>query len=65
MLLGRASVIITGWGNSSKAQYTEKQVNQILSRLHEDTAQLRRGLVAYQLMARDTAVGSGKYWRLE
>jgi predicted transcriptional regulator len=45
--------------------YTEKQVNQILSRFHEDTAQLRRGLVAYQLMARDTAVGGGKYWRLE
>jgi DNA-binding transcriptional ArsR family regulator len=46
-------------------KYTEKQVNQILFRFHEDTAQLRRGLVAYQLMARDTAVGGGKYWRLE
>ena len=46
-------------------KYTEKQVNQILSRFHEDTAQLRRGLVAHQLMARDTAVGGGKYWRLE
>ena len=45
-------------------KYTEKQVNQILSRFHEDTAQLRRGLVAYQLMARD-AGGGGKYWRLE
>jgi hypothetical protein len=46
-------------------KYTEKQVNQTLSRFHEDTAQLRRGLVEYQLMARDTAVGGGKYWRLE
>ena len=45
-------------------KYTEKQVNQTLSRFHEDTAQLRRSLVAYQLMARDTAVGGGKYWRL-
>jgi DNA-binding transcriptional ArsR family regulator len=44
-------------------KYTEKQVNQILSRFHEDTAQLRRGLVAYQLMAREG--GGGKYWRLE
>ena len=46
-------------------KYTEKQVNQTLSRFHEDTAQLRRGLVEYQLMARDAAVGGGKYWRLE
>ena len=43
-------------------KYTEKQVNQILSRFHEDTAQLRRGLVSYQLMAREG--GGGKYWRL-
>jgi predicted transcriptional regulator len=46
-------------------KYTEKQVNQTLSRFHEDTAQLRRGLVEYQLMARDTVVGGSKYWRLE
>jgi ArsR family transcriptional regulator len=46
-------------------KYTEKQVNQTLSRFHEDTAQLRRGLVANQLMARDMAVSGGKYWRLE
>jgi len=44
-------------------KYTEKQVNQILSHFHEDTAQLRRGLVAHQLMAREG--GGGKYWRLE
>ena len=35
----------------------------ILSRFHEDTAQLRRGMVAHQLMAREG--GGGKYWRLE
>jgi hypothetical protein len=44
-------------------KYTEKQVNQILSRFHEDTAQLRRGMVEHQLMAREG--GGGKYWRLE
>ena len=43
--------------------YTEKQVNQILSRFHEDTARLRRALVDHHLMAREG--GGGKYWRLE
>ena len=41
-------------------QYTEKQVNQILSQLHEDTATLRRELVDAKLMARD----HGVYWRV-
>jgi hypothetical protein len=43
------------------ARYSEKDVNQILARFHEDTAALRRGLVDYRLMARQ----SGVYWRLE
>ena len=41
-------------------QYPEKQVNQMLSQLHEDTATLRRELVDYKLMARD----HGVYWRV-
>jgi len=45
------------------ARYSEKQVNQILSRFHEDTATLRRDLVDYHLMAREG--GGGQYWRLE
>lgn len=46
-------------GNS----YTEKQVNKILSRFHEDTASLRRELVGAKLMARER--GGGEYWKLE
>lgn len=41
-------------------QYSEKQVNEILAQLHEDTATLRRGLVERRLMARD----HGVYWRV-
>jgi biotin operon repressor len=44
-------------------RYTEKQVNKILSRFHEDTASLRRGLVGAKLMAREG--GGGEYWKLE
>jgi predicted transcriptional regulator len=44
-------------------RYTEKQVNQILSFYHEDTADLRRNLVEFKLMAREG--GGGEYWRLE
>jgi DNA-binding HxlR family transcriptional regulator len=40
-------------------RYTEQQVNETLSALHEDTATLRRELVGYGLMARD----HGIYWR--
>lgn len=47
----------------SGARYSEKQVNDILSRFHEDTASLRRELVGYQLMAREG--GGGEYWRVE
>ena len=42
-------------------RYTEKQVNEILSRFNEDTASLRRGLIEYHLMQRE-ADGEA-YWR--
>jgi len=42
------------------ARYSEKQVNEILARFHDDTATLRRELVGYGLMARD----GGEYWRV-
>ncbi len=47
----------------SGARYSEKQVNEILSRFHEDTASLRRELVGYKLMAREG--GGGEYWRID
>ncbi|GAP09384.1 uncharacterized protein conserved in bacteria [Bellilinea caldifistulae] len=44
-------------------RYTEKEVNEILARYHEDTASLRRGLIESRLMARES---SGKeYWLVE
>ena len=44
-------------------RYTEKKVNEILSRFSDDTASLRRGLIEYRLMAREG--GGGEYWLLE
>ncbi len=44
-------------------RYSEKQVNETLSRFHADTASLRRELVGYKLMAREG--GGGEYWRVE
>ncbi len=44
-------------------RYSEKQVNEILSSYHEDTATLRRELVGYGLMKREG--GGGEYWRVE
>ena len=44
-------------------RYSERKVNEILSRYHEDTASLRRELVGYQLMEREG--GGGMYWRVE
>ena len=41
--------------------YSEKEVNALLKRRHEDTATLRRELIGERLMARD----SGRYWRSE
>ena len=44
-----------------KKNYSEKKVNEILSRYHEDTALLRRELVGYGLLKREG--GGGNYWR--
>jgi predicted transcriptional regulator len=43
-------------------RYSEKQVNEILSCYHEDTAKLRRNLVDFGYMDRE--VGGGSYWRV-
>ena len=43
-------------------RYTEKQVNEMLSHFHEDTATLRRELVGYGLLQRED--GGGRYWRV-
>ncbi len=40
-------------------RYPERQVNEMLGRFHEDTAMLRRELLAEGLMKRE----SGTYWR--
>lgn len=42
-------------------KYSEKKVNEILARYHEDTATLRRELVGAKLMKREG--GGGEYWR--
>jgi predicted transcriptional regulator len=39
--------------------YPEKQVNELLSRHHADTATLRRELIGYKILARE----SGEYWK--
>jgi hypothetical protein len=44
-------------------RYSEKQVNEILSQYHADTATLRRELVGFGLMKRNG--GGGEYWRIE
>lgn len=44
-------------------RYSEKQVNEILSAYHPDTASLRRELVGAKLMLREG--GGGDYWREE
>jgi hypothetical protein len=43
-------------------RYSEKRVNEILSKYHEDTATLRRELIGYGLMQREG--GGGEYWRV-
>lgn len=43
-------------------RYSEKQVNEILKRYHDDTATLRRELVGFGLMQREG--GGGAYWRV-
>ena len=42
--------------------YTEKEVNTILRRFHEDTASLRRYLVVAGLLARES--DGSRYWRI-
>ena len=46
-----------------QVRYSEKQVNEVLSQFHPDTATLQRELVGYRLM--DRQGGGGDYWRLE
>jgi len=43
------------------ARYSEKQVNEMLRPVHDDTATLRRALVDERLLARK----AGEYWRTE
>ena len=43
--------------------YTEKEVNQILRRFHEDTAGLRRDLVDANMLARIS--DGSRYWRVD
>jgi len=42
-------------------RYSEKQVNVIIRQFHEDTATLRRELIGYGWLKRE----SGVYWRIE
>ena len=44
-------------------RYSEKQVNEILSRYNEDTAYLRRSLVDLKYMAREP--DGSAYWRID
>lgn len=44
-------------------RYPEKEVNEILSRFHEDTASLRRELISENFMARTTS--GEEYWRVD
>lgn len=41
-------------------RYSEKQVNEILARYHPDTATLRRELVDYKMLLRES--GGAEYW---
>jgi predicted transcriptional regulator len=42
-------------------RYTEKQINEILSHYHQDTATLRRELIGYRILSR----AGGEYWKTE
>ena len=44
----------------SDRKYTEREVNDILTRYHEDYARLRRDLVDFGFLRRER--GGGKYW---
>lgn len=43
-----------------ESRYTEKQVNALISQIHEDYATIRRNLVEYGFMRRE--IGGGEYW---
>ena len=45
----------------SGRRYNEKQVNEILTRFHKDIATLRRELIVYKMLERE----SGEYWRTD
>ncbi len=60
---GKKLLIVLKWLASQfeeGVRYPEKQVNEIISRHHEDFATLRRELVDYGFMTRE----KGIYWRL-
>lgn len=40
-------------------KYSEKEVNQIISKFHHDTAAIRRHMIEYKIMSRDA---SSVYW---
>lgn len=42
-------------------RYAEKEVNEIIARVHDDTASLRRAMIEFRLMKRD----QGFYWRID
>lgn len=44
-------------------RYSEKEVNELLTQYHEDSATLRRELVEYKMLAREG--GGGVYWLIE
>ena len=44
-------------------RYTEKQVNEILSRYHADYSFMRRSLIEYHMLAREG--GGGAYWLVD
>jgi predicted transcriptional regulator len=43
------------------SRYTEKQINGILARFHEDTATLRREMIGFRILSR----AGGEYWKTE
>jgi biotin operon repressor len=59
----KREVILRHILNSFQPQvhYSEKQVNDILSHFHDDTATLRRELIVYKMMSR----AEGEYWRID
>jgi predicted transcriptional regulator len=42
-------------------RYTEKEVNEVLVRFHDDSATLRREMISYKMMKR----AEGEYWRID